>query len=187
MQARLTNSHCLKQSRRIHCSRRSMTTVVDLTNDSDVEDDGMVSFTIMGPPQAMPRVRFFKNGIYNKKSAELVATRQQIKLVAPRAQNGILFQKGTPVKMSIGFFIRRPQDHFKGISRSPENIRMKARQATLTPIAPDIDNLIKFVLDALIGVIYHDDRQVVMLTASKQRDSQGSCGGRTVVTVEKAV
>jgi len=33
---------------------------------------------------------------------------------------------------------------------------------------PDIDNCIKFVLDALNGVAYHDDKQVAKVTATKK-------------------
>jgi Holliday junction resolvase RusA-like endonuclease len=32
---------------------------------------------------------------------------------------------------------------------------------------PDLDNLVKAIKDAVRGTLYHDDRQIVMLTASK--------------------
>ena len=51
------------------------------------------------------------------------------------------------------------------------------------PIRPDIDNLAKFVLDALNGLLYTDDRQVVKLLVYKLLDNQGECEGRTVVEV----
>jgi len=38
-----------------------------------------------------------------------------------------------------------------------------------TPTRCDLDNLVKAVLDGLKGAAYHDDRQVVRLTAEKRR------------------
>jgi Holliday junction resolvase RusA-like endonuclease len=40
----------------------------------------------------------------------------------------------------------------------------------------DIDNLCKFVLDALSGILYNDDRQIVTLKASKLFDSSHQFG-----------
>jgi Holliday junction resolvase RusA-like endonuclease len=40
----------------------------------------------------------------------------------------------------------------------------------------DIDNLCKFVLDALKGILYNDDRQIVTLKASKLFDSSHQLG-----------
>lgn len=50
---------------------------------------------------------------------------------------------------------------------------------------PDIDNLLKFTLDALgHGFLYQDDCQVVRVYASKARVHGLACG-RTTVTIEK--
>ena len=45
----------------------------------------------------------------------------------------------------------------------------------------DIDNLCKFVLDALYGVLYADDWQTVELSACKCFDVAGSIGRTTVL------
>jgi Holliday junction resolvase RusA-like endonuclease len=44
----------------------------------------------------------------------------------------------------------------------------------------DIDNLCKFVLDALNGILYNDDRQIVTLNSSKLFDSSHQLGCTTV-------
>lgn len=46
----------------------------------------------------------------------------------------------------------------------------------------DIDNLIKSILDALNGKAWHDDAQVVCLTARKTMNDSHP---RTVITIEK--
>jgi Holliday junction resolvase RusA-like endonuclease len=53
-------------------------------------------------------------------------------------------------------------------------------QGTSIMATADIDNLCKFVLDALNGVLYHDDRQIVTLKASKLFDSSHQLGCTTV-------
>ena len=48
----------------------------------------------------------------------------------------------------------------------PVYIEMEFGYRTLVRSA-DIDNLSKFVMDALNGTFYHDDRQIVVLRAAK--------------------
>ena len=64
--------------------------------------------------------------------------------------------------------------------------RLKGLKTNL-PIAhvtsPDIDNLVKFILDGMNGLIYKDDAQVVKLIVQKLYDSEGDCSGRTIVDV----
>jgi Holliday junction resolvase RusA-like endonuclease len=46
--------------------------------------------------------------------------------------------------------------------------QMAALQGDLIPGKPDLDNVAKAVLDALNGVIYADDKQVIKLVAEKR-------------------
>lgn len=55
-----------------------------------------------------------------------------------------------PIGITISFGIRAPQDTRHGY-----------------PKRPDLDKLVRGVLDALTGVCYRDDSQVVTLTAQK--------------------
>jgi Holliday junction resolvase RusA-like endonuclease len=50
-------------------------------------------------------------------------------------------------------------------------------------IRSDVDNLAKFVMDSLNGVLYVDDRQVVNLNVMKVLDSEGPCFGATEVEI----
>ena len=47
------------------------------------------------------------------------------------------------------------------------------------PVAPDIGNVVKFVLDALNKLICADDKQVVKPAVRKPLDSAGQCEGHT--------
>ena len=53
----------------------------------------------------------------------------------------------------------------------------------LYSVRSDVDNLAKFVMDSLNGLVYVDDRQVVNLNAIKVLDSEGLCRGATEVEI----
>ena len=66
-----------------------------------------------------------------------------------------------PVSVTLDFFFARPQGHFgkKGLRKSaPKH----------PAVRPDLDKLVRAVLDALTGVAFRDDAQVVTLTARKR-------------------
>lgn len=48
---------------------------------------------------------------------------------------------------------------------------------------PDIDNVLKLVLDALNGIAYHDDSQVMFTTASKGSRTPHGTGNKLHITV----
>ena len=79
--------------------------------------------------------------------------------------------------------MRRPDDHFVGSDRLSRLLKRGAPR--VRPIRPDIDNLLKFVLDGMNERVYADDRQVVMVVAFKKQDSIQPCEGRTVVRVKE--
>lgn len=63
-----------------------------------------------------------------------------------------------------------------------ESIKQAARSRAIYPTnKPDIDNLAKSILDALNGVIYKDDSQVVVLTLQKYYDDDP----RAEITIEE--
>lgn len=72
------------------------------------------------------------------------------------------FAQGVPIKVKISFRFRPPE--------SWSNKRIdKALWGELVPAKkPDIDNLVKAVLDALNHVAYHDDSQIVSLNVNKE-------------------
>ena len=91
-----------------------------------------------------------------------------------------MFAPKEPVVVQVKFFMRRPDTHFKNRARwNP----LKAILPYAFVATPDIDNLVKFVLDGMNGLVYKDDKQVVKLVAYKLYDSESDCGGRTVVEV----
>ena len=67
------------------------------------------------------------------------------------------------VTIELHFRMERPKNQYADLQ-----YRVKARYEDAEPsMPPDLDKLIRAVLDALTGIVYDDDSQVVSLTASK--------------------
>jgi len=71
-----------------------------------------------------------------------------------------------PLFVTIHFGIPRPKFQTE-LKRGQRIVKMEYYYAR-PAIQPDLDKLIRAVLDALTGVCYDDDAQVVMLLATKQ-------------------
>jgi len=91
-------------------------------------------------------------------------------LVALRAQefNDPAFPIEGPVSLKLRFFLPRPKSEPK-------------RRATFPDRKPDLDKCARGVLDALTGICYRDDAQVVFLEAYKfwAQDPHASPGWRS--------
>ena len=69
------------------------------------------------------------------------------------------------ISMSVEVYIDRPKSHF-GTGRNSDKVK---DSSPIYPISrPDLDNYIKFVFDALNGVFYKDDSQIVHLESEKE-------------------
>jgi len=67
--------------------------------------------------------------------------------------------------MKIIFRINRPKSHF-----STKKKLLKSQWALISKRV-DVDNLAKFVLDSLNGLLYVDDQQIFSLSATKIYDT----------------
>lgn len=121
-----------------------------------------VVFTVEGPPQGKGRPRFRRAGNFvttytDQKTKTYEAT---IKAWAQRA-----IGSGSPLEgpLSVDLYIRM------GVPASTTKKRTEAclQNAELPTKKPDIDNIIKAYLDAMNGIVYKDDTQVVRLSAKK--------------------
>ena len=122
-----------------------------------------IILTIPGDPIAKKRPRFARRGkfvtTYNCQETEegkfmtIVAAQLAGKEPIPAEQ---------AIKLTCRFHMPIPAgwSKKKRLMNASIGIRHVKR--------PDLDNLIKFVKDCLNGVAYHDDSQVVFLTAGKK-------------------
>ncbi len=116
----------------------------------------VIEFTVETKPLALKRPRFYRGRCYNPSKVDMDMFLDLSKPFAPpRPLTGGLY-------IELEFRFKHPKSHFT----KDHNLR------TPTPIhhtqVPDVDNLIKFVLDALNRVFYEDDKQVVKIKAIKK-------------------
>jgi len=119
----------------------------------------MISFKVPGQPVGKGRPRFGNGRTYTP--AKTVKAEAFAAMCA-----GIAFPYseplGGPLLMRVTFCMSIPKSWAK-------LKQMQAQQGEIRPTTtPDIDNLIKLVGDALNGVIYLDDKQIVEVQAVKR-------------------
>ena len=69
-----------------------------------------------------------------------------------------------PVSLNIEFYFQRPKSHY---GTGSKNSILKSSAPVFHTSKPDIDNLCKMPIDALTGIYWKDDTQIVELTAIK--------------------
>lgn len=112
---------------------------------------------IEGKPEPQLRPRISGNRMYDpKKTSDY---KKYVRLSARQQYKGEPLKKALTVEMDI----------YREIPKSTSNKRrlMKNEKAIRPIVKPDVDNYTKGILDALNGIIYKDDSQVVDLTARK--------------------
>jgi len=112
----------------------------------------MPVFDVTGKIRGKARARITRFGTYTPKTSKDYETLIKGCFVA---NNGTYTEK--PVNVGIIAYFQYPKSYTK-----------KKKAETPIPMKkPDIDNIAKSVLDALNGVAYKDDAQVVSLNVSK--------------------
>ena len=106
-----------------------------------------------------------------------------------------LFPSEQPLRMILIFRMKRPNYHFRGNQRGPGRLKNQYAATGDKVLSPtsrtDIDNLAKFVLDSLNGILYDDDKQIHSLQLIKILDTtddnddndndEGCCAGSTEI------
>lgn len=116
----------------------------------------MIKFTVYGKPAPQGSTRAFipkgwKRAIITTDNAKLKPWRQQITDTALTLQVDAI-EDDKPVEVAIDFYFLRPKS---------------ARNRVGMTVKPDIDKLVRSILDGLTGVLFRDDSQVVSITARK--------------------
>jgi Holliday junction resolvase RusA-like endonuclease len=122
-------------------------------------------FEVIGFPQGKSRARTFYNPKLGKHQSitpeNTVLYENLIKTSYLAAENRKSFFNKEPVEMYI-------TAHFPIPKSTTKKDRERIRNKELFPIKkPDSDNIAKVICDALNGVAYHDDTQVVRLEVRK--------------------
>jgi Holliday junction resolvase RusA-like endonuclease len=122
----------------------------------------IISFEIPGCPVAKGRARAFKRGNYiaHYTPEKTVNYENLVKMVAMQDMKGKQLISG-PISMVISLFFQIPESW-------SNKKRLSALNGTVRPtVKPDLDNCVKSLCDAINGIVWHDDKQVVEVTVKK--------------------
>lgn len=137
-----------------------------------------ISIMIEGAPVPKGRPRFMRNGhTYTPektRQAEAYVRAEYIEQC-----EGYQFPPDVPLAIHCDFYMPIP----KGTSKKK---RAEMHMGTEQPLKkPDIDNLLKLILDALNGTAYEDDKQIVRISARKRYTDNMFDKGYTWVTIKE--
>lgn len=108
-----------------------------------------------GRPRAFRRGQFI--GFYDPKESKSWKETVKWQAIQFKIHHKIDKLLETPLIMSLQFYLQRPRS-------LPKKVIYHTKK-------PDLDNLIKGIKDALKGIIYRDDSQIIHLIASKDYGS----------------
>jgi Holliday junction resolvase RusA-like endonuclease len=131
----------------------------------------MISFVVPGEMRGKQRPRMTRGGhVYTPTETRLAEAK--VAKLAREAMADRLPIIG-PVALSVIVLTQPPKSAGKAACE-----RMLTGQEYPTK-KPDLDNIIKLVSDAMNGIVFEDDKQIVFLSVVKQYDIQA----RTIVQV----
>ncbi len=114
--------------------------------------------TIEFEPTSLKRHRHTKSGrTYDPSSKEKENFLKLLDIPLNKMEN--------PIKCTLHFFSERPKSHFR-TGKFANELKKNAPKYNISK--KDIDNMAKFVLDALNNKLYLDDAQIVELECKKQ-------------------
>lgn len=132
----------------------------------------MFTFTISGEPQGKARPRVTSNGTYTPKKTKEY---EQLVQWEYRKQGGRDYgERQLQVEITANFSIQKSK---------AKKAKADMLAGTVRPTKkPDCDNIAKAILDALNGIAYHDDSQIVTLAVEKWYTPDEPC---VIVTIKE--
>ena len=115
------------------------------------------------------------NGVMIESSQRVKPFRQDVKYAAAEVIPAD-WDRAADMAVKVDFHFRRPQSHLTSKGAL-------TKKAPLYPIGRnigDLDKLCRSLLDALTGVVFHDDSQVIDLVSRKRY----SDSDQTIITIE---
>lgn len=125
-----------------------------------------ITFSIPGPPQGKARPKVVRNKYTGKSMSytpdKTVAYEELTRLRYRAAAHGFIYPEGAYLRVTIlaGYPVPKSASKKKRAEMLAEEIRPDKK--------PDIDNIQKIIMDALNGIAYPDDKQVIQSVSEKK-------------------
>jgi Holliday junction resolvase RusA-like endonuclease len=128
-----------------------------------------IEFTVPGDPKGKGRPRFSRVGKFTKTYTD-AKTKMYEDKVASAARLAMFPHEPLKTPVAVFMLIGMP---------IPASYSKKRKQDCLLDVEmpckkPDIDNIAKGILDAMNGIVYKDDVQVIRLTLQKHYSTEPS-------------
>lgn len=154
------------------------------------DSDRMLSFIVRGDPPSQQRHKFAWKGILGgwmtRRQPIVFDPSSKLKMIYATKVRDAMGEIGLTypyflahsagdqagLVLDITFLVERPPSHFS----SPLQVELR-KSAPQYPRQKDIDNMLKFTMDALQHVVYHNDISIRRIIAEKAYTQQG--GGCT--------
>lgn len=134
---------------------------------------GRYQLVVYGKPEPGGSKRHVGGGRIIDDNPNVAGWKQLVGYEALAQRDGRPMLEG-PLKLTLLFFVQRPQSHY-GTGRNQGQLKPSA--PTFPTTRPDVTKLTRAVEDAMTGVLYHDDAQIVQQSVKRryaQRD-QPAC------------
>jgi len=122
-----------------------------------------LSFDTLGLPVPQGSKRVVRGHLIDANAPKLRPWRADLKAAAKEAMADEPPNVG-PVRVHATFYFPRPRNHY-GTGRNLGKVKETA--PIWVAVRPDLDKLERALLDALTGVVWRDDAQVVALNTAK--------------------
>ena len=121
----------------------------------------MKTIAVSGSPTPQPRARISTRGKFARAYVPAHhAIHEWRRSVAEEAAKVVERPTESSLGMKIDIFIARPKSHYLASGKIKKGVPVRPR--------PDVDNYAKGILDALEGIIFENDSQIVSLVVRKQ-------------------
>lgn len=122
----------------------------------------MIEYSIEGTPRPQGSKRHVGGGVMVESSKYVKEWRAFARMKAVQAMQGNeRIEKPVPVLLVVDFIFDRPLKHF-----TKKGLRPEAPSCHTSK--PDVDKLLRALLDSMSGVVFVDDGQVASLAVSKR-------------------
>jgi crossover junction endodeoxyribonuclease RusA len=137
----------------------------------------VIEFFVPGEPAPQGSWRHVGNGVVIPASKKLGPWRKRVEATAREAWLGEEPLEG-PIGVELSFLLPRPKHHYKASGGVKD---WAARRDHVT--RPDLDKLVRAVLDGITGIVIRDDSQVYHIEAEKSYVPPFSTQGMGVIVV----
>ena len=135
----------------------------------------IIYFEIAGTPKPLQRHRHFGRRTYDPSKKD----KKNFYLLASQYKSDVPITKA--IRLGVVFYFNSPKSHYR---TGKFSYLLRDDAPTYHTKTPDIDNLAKFVADALQPNFYKDDAQIIELKTEKHYVNQGE-SARTEVMIDE--